>query len=70
MVGCCDECVGLLGGGDNNYRVDFDDVLGDGVCDGGYAVTDECGADGAVVGLVEGSNAGYVEGYSRWESGG
>ena len=57
LVGCCDECVGGVGGGDDNYGVVCDDGAGDG--------TYECVANGYVVGLVEGSNCGYVEGYSR-----
>ena len=62
MVGCCDECVSGVVGVDDNDRV---------VCDygDGYG-TDECGADRSVVGLVEFSNLGHVEGYSRAESGG
>ena len=54
FFGCCDECVGGVGGGDDNYRVSCDDEGGDG--------TDERGADEAVVGLVESSNVGHVEG--------
>ena len=57
LVGCCDECVGGVGGGDVNDGVGCDDGAGDG--------TDYCGADGAVFGLVEVRNVGYVEGYSR-----
>ena len=53
LVGCCDEYVGGVVGGDNNYRVGCDDGAGDG--------TDECGADGAMVGLVEGRNVGACE---------
>ena len=62
MVGCCDECVGGVGEGDDNDVVGCDD--------GAYDGTDKCGANGAVVGLVEVSNIGYVEGYIRGESGG
>ena len=65
MVGCCDECVGGVGGVDDNDRLGFYDGAGGGVCDGWCIGTDKCGADGGVVGLVEGSNVGYVEGYSR-----
>ena len=60
MVGCCDECVGEFGGGDDNGGVGCDYGSGDG--------TDKCGANGAVVGLVRGRNVGYVEGYCRGES--
>ena len=52
MVGCCDECVVGVGGGDDNDGVGCDDGAGDG--------TSKCGADGAVVGLVEGSNVGNL----------
>ena len=52
LVGCCDECVVGVGGGDDNDRVGCDDGAGDG--------TAKCGADGAVVGLVEGSNVGNL----------
>ena len=65
MVGCYDECIDGLGGGDDNYVVGFYDEACDGVFNGGCIVTDECGADGAVVGLVEGRNVGYMEVYSR-----
>ena len=59
---------GILDGGDG-YSIDCcDDCVG-GVCDGGWIDTEECGDDGAVFGLVEGRNVGYVEGYSRGESG-
>ena len=57
MVGCCDECVGGVGGDYNNDGLGCDDGAGD--------VTDKCGADGAVVGLVYGINVGNVKGYSR-----
>ena len=62
FFGCCDECVGGVGGGDGNYEVGCDYGAGDG--------TAECGADGDVFDLVEGRNVGNVEGYSRGESGG
>ena len=61
MVGCFDECLGRVGGVDDNDGVGCDDGAGDG--------TYECGADGDVVFLVEVSNFGYVEVYSRGESG-
>ena len=50
LVDCCDGCVGGVGGGDDNSGVGCDYGSGDG--------TDKCGADGAVVGFVEGSNVG------------
>ena len=65
MVGCCDECVGGVGGGDDNDRVGCDYVAGDRVCGGGCIGTDKCGANGAVVGLEEGNNVGYVNVYRR-----
>ena len=61
LVGCCDECLGRVGGVDYNDGVGCDDWAGDG--------TYECGTDGDVVVLVEGSNVVYVEVYSRGESG-
>ena len=51
-----------MGGGNDNDVVGCDDGAGDG--------TDECGADGAVIFLVEGRNVEYVEGYCRRGSGG
>ena len=62
LVGCCDECVVGVGGGYDNDRVSCDDGDGD--------VTDYCEANWDVVGLVEGSNVGCVEGYCRGESSG
>ena len=62
LVGFCDECIGGVVGDNDNDRVGCDNGAGDG--------TDVCGADGAVVGLVEVSNDGYVEVYNRGESGG
>ena len=59
-----------MGGGNDNERVGCVDVAGYGVCDWGCISTNNCGANGDVVGLVEGSNVGYVEGYSRGESDG
>ena len=59
---CCNECICGVGGDDDNDIVGCNDGAGD--------VTDECGADGAVVGLVEGINVGYVEGYFRGGPGG
>ena len=47
-----------------------DYVAGDLVCDVGCVGTDKCGSDGVVVGFVEVINVGYVEEYSRGESGG
>ena len=49
-----------MGGGDDNYVVGSYDGAGDGVCDGGCVGNDDCGSDVDVVGLVEGSNVGYV----------
>ena len=68
LVGCCDEFVDGVGGGNDNYGMGCDDGVGDGVCNGGFVGTDECGADGDVVGLAEGSNVGYGEGYRRGEA--
>ena len=62
LVGFCDECIGIVCGVNDNYVVCCDDGYGD--------VTGVCGADAAVVGLVEGNNIGYVEEYCREESGG
>ena len=59
-----------MGGGDDNDEVGCDDGAGDGVRDEGCIGTEECGANEDVVGLVEVSNVGYVEGYIRGESGG
>ena len=59
-----------MGGGYDNNGVGFDDGACDVVCCGRCVGTDECGADEAVVGLVEGINFGCVEGYSMVESGG
>ena len=57
LVGCCDECVGGVSGGDDNDGVGCDYGAGDD--------TDEYGPDGAVGSLVEGINVGYVEGCYR-----
>ena len=38
MVGCCDECVGGVSGGNDNDRLGCDDGVVDGVCDRGELV--------------------------------
>ena len=67
LVGCCDECVVGVDGGNDNDKVGCDDGAVDGVSGWGCIGTDEFGADGSVVGLVEGRNVGNVEVYSRWD---
>ena len=61
LIGFCDECVGEVGEGSDNYGLGFDD---------GCIDTDKCGVDGAVVGLVEGRNVWCMEGYIWVESSG